>query len=443
MSEEKITNANSFPKDWPIKKLADIGSTYGGLTNKSKEDFTEGNSKFITYKNIYNNTFINTNELESVRIDKDEKQNKVKYGDVFFTGSSETPDEVGISSVLLEEVDDVYLNSFCFGFRFNDLKKTIPEFYGYYFRGPVFRNEVYPLAQGSTRFNLSKSEMVKLKVPVPPVKEQRKIAAILSSVDKAIEKTEAIIEQTEKVKKGLMQQLLTKGIGHTKFKKTEIGEIPEEWEVRRLDDIFEFYGGMPFSRSVLGDEGAFYLHYGDIHKMNKSAFDTSIDSSWLPRLDISKEEIREYSLLKTGDIVFADASEDTEGIGKSVVIINDDNKPFISGLHTIIAREKEVTLDDRYKEYCFSNPLVKKQFIRIATGATVYGISKTNIKQIKIPVPPIEEQRTIAKALKGLDNKIRNEKEKLEPLINIKKGLMQALLTGKVRVKVDDEVMSQ
>ncbi|WP_206706201.1 restriction endonuclease subunit S, partial [Anoxybacillus flavithermus] len=152
MGKEKITNANSFPKDWPIKKLADIGSTYGGLTNKSKEDFAEGNSKFITYKNIYNNTFINTNELESVRIYKDEKQNKVKYGDVFFTGSSETPDEVGISSVLLEEVDDVYLNSFCFGFRFNDLKKTIPEFYGYYFRGPVFRNEVYPLAQGSTRF---------------------------------------------------------------------------------------------------------------------------------------------------------------------------------------------------------------------------------------------------------------------------------------------------
>lgn len=303
--------------------------------------------------------------------------------------------------------------------------------------------KIEALTPATTVKHLSKKDIEDLNLLLPPLGEQSKIASILSSVDKAIEKTEAIIEQTEKVKKGLMQQLLTKGIGHTKFKKTEIGEIPEEWEVRRLDDIFEFYGGMPFSRSVLGDEGAFYLHYGDIHKMNKSAFDTSIDSSWLPRLDISKEEIREYSLLKTGDIVFADASEDTEGIGKSVVIINDDNKPFISGLHTIIAREKEVTLDDRYKEYCFSNPLVKKQFIRIATGATVYGISKTNIKQIKIPVPPIEEQRTIAKALKGLDNKIRNEKEKLEPLINIKKALMQVLLTGKVRVKVDDEVMSQ
>jgi type I restriction enzyme, S subunit len=290
---------------------------------------------------------------------------------------------------------------------------------------------------------VSQKPIYEYEVKLPTLPEQRKIAAILSSVDEAIEKTEAIIEQTEKVKKGLMQQLLTKGIGHTKFKKTEIGEIHEEWEVRRLDDIFEFYGGMPFSRSVLGDEGAFYLHYGDIHKMNKSAFDTSIDSSWLPRLDISKEEIREYSLLKTGDIVFADASEDTEGIGKSVVIINDENKPFISGLHTIIAKEKEATLDNGYKEYCFSNPLVRKQFIKIATGATVYGISKTSIKLIKIPVPPIEEQRTIAKTLKGLDNKIQNEKEKLEPLINIKKGLMQVLLTGKVRVKVDDEVMSQ
>ncbi|MED0658308.1 restriction endonuclease subunit S [Anoxybacillus ayderensis] len=127
----------------------------------------------------------------------------------------------------------------------------------------------------------------------------------------------------------------------------------------------------------------------------------------------------------------------------AVFCFYNENKPFISGLHTIIAKEKEATLDNGYKEYCFSNPLVRKQFIKIATGATVYGISKTSIKQIKIPLPPVEEQRTIAKTLKGLDNKIQNEKEKLEPLINLKKSLMQTLLTGKVRVKVDDEVMSQ
>lgn len=318
------------------------------------------------------------------------------------------------------------------------------EYYTQFFSSDIFQNKLLSLQNGTTgsRMRVTPSDTLSIPIPFPSINEQRKIAAILSSVDEAIEKTEAIIEQTEKVKKGLMQQLLTKGIGHTKFKKTEIGEIPEEWEVKQLDSIFDFYGGMPFSRSALGEEGVFYLHYGDIHKTDKRVFNIYSDSKWLPRLDIDKREIKEYSLLNTGDIVFVDASEDTEGIGKSVVIINDEKKLFVSGLHTIIAKEKKPILDLGYKQYCFSNPFVRKQFVRIATGATVYGISKTNIKQIKIPVPPLEEQKKIGDILQSIETKIHREKEKLNPLIEIKQGLMQILLAGKVRVKVDDEVVS-
>ncbi|EMT44988.1 restriction endonuclease subunit S [Anoxybacillus flavithermus] len=427
-----VSENKKIPNTWDLKRIGDLGEIVTGSTPKTNVDeYWDGDIPFVSPTDMKGTRYIKDTErtvtYKGAQTGRIIPKNSVMVTCIASIG------KLAISSQ--ECITNQQINT------------IIPhKDYNHEFLYYAISNQVpylQTLASTTAVPIINKKTFSDVLLPVPPIKEQRRIAVILSSVDEAIEKTEVIIEQTEKVKKGLMQQLLTKGIGHTKFKKTEIGEIPEEWEVRRLDDIFEFYGGMPFSRSVLGDEGAFYLHYGDIHKMNKSAFDTSIDSSWLPRLDISKEEIREYSLLKTGDIVFADASEDTEGIGKSVVIINDDNKPFISGLHTIIAREKEATLDDRYKEYCFSNPLVRKQFIRIATGATVYGISKTSIKQIKIPVPPIEEQRTIAKALKGLDNKIRNEKEKLEPLINIKKGLMQVLLTGKVRVKVDDEVMSQ
>ncbi|WP_198314021.1 restriction endonuclease subunit S [Anoxybacillus flavithermus] len=428
MGKEKITNANSFPKDWPIKKLADIGSTYGGLTNKSKEDFAEGNSKFITYKNIYNNTFINTNELESVRIYKDEKQNKVKYGDVFFTGSSETPDEVGISSVLLEEVDDVYLNSFCFGFRFNDLKKTIPEFYGYYFRGPVFRNEVYPLAQGSTRFNLSKSEMIKLKVPVPPVKEQYKIAAILSSVDEAIEKTKAIIEQTEKVKKGLMQQLLTKGIGHTKFKKTEIGEIPEEWEVLEVADVAKTTsGGTPSRNNPEYFNGSIpWIKTGELKE--KYIYDTEEK--------ITEEAVKNSSakLVPKNSVIVA-----MYGATIGNVSINKIDATTNQACCVVIPQKER--LNDEFLYYLLA--FWKEKLIKLGAGGAQPNISQQIIKNLLIPMPSLKEQMEIANILAILDKKIQNEKKKFDSLSNLKKGLMQALLTGKVRVKVDNEVMSQ
>lgn len=428
VSKEKITNANSFPKDWPIKKLADIGSTYGGLTNKSKEDFTEGNSKFITYKNIYNNTFINTNELESVRIDKDEKQNKVKYGDVFFTGSSETPDEVGISSVLLEEVDDVYLNSFCFGFRFNDLKKTIPEFYGYYFRGPVFRNEVYPLAQGSTRFNLSKSEMVKLKVPVPPVKEQYKIAAILSSVDETIEKTEAIIEQTEKVKKGLMQQLLTKGIGHTKFKKTEIGEIPEEWEVKNIGELAEkILGGGTPSREVQN------YYKGNIPWATVKDITYYILNTTEEYISDEAVENSATNVIPAGNVIIATRI----GLGK--VFMNTVDMAINQDLKGIIPKTE--LIEAEYLLWCLLSKAEKIE--SMGTGTTVKGIRLEQLKEILLPIPQKSEQKRIVSILNNLEEKIKNERKKHITLLLLKKGLMQVLLTGKVRVKVEDEVMSQ
>src|SRR5690606_11407179 len=143
-----------------------------------------------------------------VKIKPNESQNKVKFGDLFFTTSSETANEVGMCSVLLEEVEDVYLNSFCFGFRFNDFKLIDPKFSSYHFRGEKVRKRITVLAQGSTRFNLSKSELQKLQFPLPPLPEQQKIAEVLSTWDKAIQKTDAIIKKLEERNKGLAFSLL-------------------------------------------------------------------------------------------------------------------------------------------------------------------------------------------------------------------------------------------
>ena len=197
-----------FKGEWKEVRLGSIGSAYNGLTGKNKEDFGSG-KPYIPYKNVFNGSRINIDQLEYVQISETENQNKVKYGDIIFTASSETPEEVGMSSVLLDHVDELYLNSFCFGYRLNDFNTLIPEFAQYLFRGNVFRKELLKLAQGSTRFNLSKNEVLKIKIKIPGLEEQKKIAFVLTIFDREIDLLEQELEALKQQKKGLMQLLLT------------------------------------------------------------------------------------------------------------------------------------------------------------------------------------------------------------------------------------------
>jgi len=197
-----------FEGEWKEVRLGSIGSAYNGLTGKNKEDFGSG-KPYIPYKNVFNGSRINIDQLEYVQILETENQNKVKYGDIIFTASSETPEEVGMSSVLLDHVDELYLNSFCFGYRLNDFNTLIPEFAQYLFRGNVFRKELLKLAQGSTRFNLSKNEVLKIKIKIPGLEEQKKIAFVLTIFDREIDLLEQELEALKQQKKGLMQLLLT------------------------------------------------------------------------------------------------------------------------------------------------------------------------------------------------------------------------------------------
>lgn len=201
----KDDNGNDFP-DWEEKNLGSIGNTINGLTGKTKEDFGEG-KPYIQYMQIFRASKIYTNEFGFVKIDEKETQTKVKYGDVFFTTSSETPNEIGISSVLLDEVEDAYLNSFCFGFRPNSLSELVPEFAQFLFRSKNVRNEIIKLAQGSTRFNMSKVEFMKQKISLPCETEQQKIASFLSAIDIQIDQLGNQIVRSKSFKKGLLQKM--------------------------------------------------------------------------------------------------------------------------------------------------------------------------------------------------------------------------------------------
>ncbi|WP_253248334.1 restriction endonuclease subunit S [Helicobacter sp. 12S02634-8] len=160
--------------------LGEIGNFYGGLSGKSKNDFKDGNARFIPYNNVYAHLSIDFNETESVKIEADENQRALEYGDVVFTGSSETPNECGISSVVTQRpCEKIYLNSFCFILRFHKPIVTLPEFTKYLFRSHHLRKEICKTAQGVTRFNVSKNKMAKIKIPIPPLEVQEEIVEIL------------------------------------------------------------------------------------------------------------------------------------------------------------------------------------------------------------------------------------------------------------------------
>ncbi len=203
----------TFDNGVRFEKLGDLGSFIGGLKGKSKKDFRDGNNKLITYKNVYNNMAIDQNLSDKVKIEKNESQNVLQYGDICFTGSSETLDESGLSSVVTDvPTSGLYLNSFCFLFRFNNVKLMNPNFSKYLFRSNLIRKQICRIAQGVTRFNISKKGMNDITIPVPPIEKQKEIVEKLDKFnDMCNEISEGLpleIELRKKQKKTILNQLL-------------------------------------------------------------------------------------------------------------------------------------------------------------------------------------------------------------------------------------------
>ena len=171
-----------FTDDWEQRKLGDMGSTFTGLSGKTKEDFGHGDAQFITYMNVFSNPVANLEMTEAVEIDA--KQNRVKKGDVFFTTSSETPEEVGMSCVMPENKDNIYLNSFCFGYR--PTEKFDLDYLAYVLRADSFRKEMKFLAQGISRYNISKNKVMEVSIPIPNLEEQTMVGRYFSTLDHLI-----------------------------------------------------------------------------------------------------------------------------------------------------------------------------------------------------------------------------------------------------------------
>ncbi|WP_138935340.1 restriction endonuclease subunit S [Roseovarius arcticus] len=212
LMQSLLTGKRRFPEfegqEWREVRLGSLGSTFNGLTGKTKQDFGEG-MPYIPYLNIFQNSRIDPSQFDYVDVDVNDRQNRVYFGDIFFTTSSETPNEVGMSSVLLDDIPDVFLNSFCFGFRLHDFETLRPRFARFLLRGQDFRRLLHRLAQGATRYNLSKRHLLDLQLTLPLVEEQEKIADVLEVAQSEEANLSIQIMHLRTEKKALMQQLLT------------------------------------------------------------------------------------------------------------------------------------------------------------------------------------------------------------------------------------------
>ena len=400
----KQTELGLIPEDWEVKKLKDLGNTFTGLSGKNKDDFGEG-FPYIPYKNIFQNSIIDVSFMDFVKIRANENQYKVKFGDLFFTTSSETAGEVGMCSVLLEHVENMYLNSFCFGFRLDDFKTLDPKFSSYLFRGEQIRQKITVLAQGSTRFNLSKSELQKLKIPLPPLPEQKKIADCLSTWDVAIEKQSALINALTDRKKALMQQLLTG--------KKRLPGFEGEWKEVKLGEVIKtFSGGTPKStvkEYYIGDIP--FIKSGEINSIQTEQF-------------INEEAIKNSSAKKVikGDLLYAlyGATSGTVGISNLDGAIN-------QAVLCIRTNENKF-----YLFYLLDH--LKQNVINSFLQGGQGNLSSKIINELNVKLPSLSEQTAIAEILATADRELTLQKEKLAQLQTQKKGLMQVLLTGKKRL---------
>ena len=240
------------PNGVEYRKLGEIGVFFGGLSGKSKEDFVNGNSKFITYKNIYSNPSLNIEIEDKVKIFENEKQHIVKYGDILFTGSSETPDECGMSSVVTTPTEEkLSLNSFCFGLRLNNIEDFNLHYLKHLLRSKEVRNQIRQTASGVTRYNVSKKRFANVSLPLPPLPIQEEIVKILDRFAEYTAELQARKEQYEYYRNLLLTNNFAYGSADDKQKIT--GNAREEWKWMTLGEVCEICPGKDYKHLSNGE----------------------------------------------------------------------------------------------------------------------------------------------------------------------------------------------
>jgi len=441
VEEFKNTDYGVIPNDWDFVPLGDVcvkvqDGNYGESYPKSNE-FVKIGVPFLTSKAIGKDGVLKDHLIDFITEEKHSVLAKAHLSlyDVLFTNRGASVGAIGFVDEKIAkgnigpQLTLLRANKECLAplYLFQAMKSRLVQ---KQILGQDFGSAMNFFGIGSTK---------KFQIPLPPTKtEQTAIATALNDADALITQLEKLIAKKRNIKQGVMQELLTgrkrlPGFEKKKgFQKTEVGIIPNDWELVSYGKVFDFLTTATYSRSQLSESGEIkYVHYGDIHTKCQHFLDC--DKIELPSIKL--ELLKNYPMLKEGDVIVVDASEDYEGVGKSVEVRNIGNFKIISGLHTFLLRDKNGLIANGFKGYIHSNKLVKKQMDTLATGMKVYGVSKTNLKLIKIPLPPTKAEHTaIVQILSDMDAEIEALEKKLEKYKMIKQGMMQNLLTGKIRL---------
>ncbi|MCK4817658.1 restriction endonuclease subunit S, partial [bacterium] len=298
----------------------------------------------------------------------------------------------------------------------------------------LYRKNLQKMAQGSTFEAVNRKELAELLSLLPPFPEQEKIADILSTVDKAIEKTAQVIEKTKELKKGLMQSLLTRGIEHNNFKKTEIGDLPEEWEVRTLQEMIDqqiILGHLDGNHGSLYPRQCDFSDKGILYLAANCLVNGQVDFKVAKHITTEKASTLKKGFAKDLDVLFAHNAT----VGPVSVLRT--NKDFVI-LSTSLTyyRSNRTLLNPFYLYHYMDSEIFKKQYKRIMEQTTRNQVPITTQRKLCHLIPPKIEQDRIAEILSELDTRIREELVYKSELDTLKKGLMQVLLTGKLRVAV-------
>ena len=357
------------------KPLGDVADIYGGLTGKSKSDFEHGNALFVSYKNIYNNYEVNSQELSKVKVSETEQQHKIEYGDILFTGSSETAEEVAYSSAVTTHFNEaVYLNSFSFGVRFHKDIELIPEFSKHLFRGSYMRKQLAKTASGVTRFNVSKTRFKKILIPIPPLSVQRKLVEILDTFTE--------LDCRKRQYEYYRNKLLTFNMLNTPPEKLN------NLTVKTLEEVAEIKRGRRLVRKELSEKGRYAV----------------FQNSMTPLGFYDKSNVG-------GDTTFIISAGAAGEVGYSSVNFwaADDIYYFIP-ITTICSKYL-------YHFLLTKQPTIKGQVRR----ASVPRLAKNAFAKIKIPIPPLSEQQRIVSILDKFDTLTSSISEGLPKEIELRR----------------------
>ena len=378
---------------WEQRKLKEIGNTFTGLSGKTKEDFGHGDAKFVTYMNVFSNPIAASDKTESVEIDH--KQNEVQYGDIFFTTSSETPEEVGMSSVWLENKENVYLNSFCFGYR--PTEKNNPYYMAYMLRANNFRSKMILLAQGISRYNISKNSAMDIEIQVPKYDEQKSIGKIFYEIDNLITLHQRKYEKLKNIKQSLLEKMFPKN--GMKIPEIRFKGFTDDWEQRKLDDVITRIstGLNPRDNFVLNNGG--YNYYVTIKNFTHG--NLKLDSNCDMIDNHAMSIIQKRSDLKKDDILFSSIGR----IGDCYLLRNTPKNWNINESVFTFRPNKEIV----YPEYLFHtihSDSVLNQILGNVTGSTFKSIKIGDLKKANISITNKEEQLQLSKFISNIDKLI-------------------------------------